>query len=88
MNFSEALVLIKAGKRLTRLNWNGPGQFVFLVNGSTFEVNREPLSLMYPPGTVIDYLPHIDIRTKQGPIVPWQASQIDLLANDWQEAKA
>lgn len=87
MNFSEALILIKAGSRLTRLNWNGPGQFVFLVQGSTFTVNRPPLNQMYPPGTEIDYLPHIDIKTKQGPIVPWLASQTDLLANDWQEVK-
>ena len=87
MNFSEALVLIKAGKRLTRLNWNGPGQFVFLVPGSTFTDLREPLKSMYPPGTEIDYLSHIDIKTKQGPIVPWLASQTDLLADDWQEVK-
>jgi len=88
MNFSEALVLIKNGSRLTRLNWNGPGQFVFLVPGSTFIVNRAPLNVMFPPGTEIDYLSHIDIKTKQGPIVPWLASQTDILANDWQEVKA
>jgi hypothetical protein len=88
MNFSEALRLIKAGQRVTRLNWNGPGQFVFLVPGSTFKVNRPPLDGMYPRGTSVDYLPHIDIKTKQGPIVPWLASQTDLLADDWQEVKA
>jgi hypothetical protein len=88
MNFSEALVLIKSGLRMTRLNWNGPGQFVFLVPGSKFKVNREPLVSMYPPGTEIEYLSHIDIKTKQGPVVPWLASQTDLLADDWTEVRA
>jgi len=88
MNFSEALVLIREGRRLQRLNWNGKGQFVFLVPGSTFTVNRPPLDQMYPRGHEITYQPHIDIKTAQDTIVPWLASQGDLLANDWQEVPA
>ena len=84
MDFSQALNEIKAGMKLQRIGWNGQNMFVFLVAGSTFEVNRPPLLGIYPEGTSIDYHGHIDMRTAQGQIVPWVASQTDLLAEDWQ----
>lgn len=83
MNFSDALERIKEGQRAARSGWNGRGMFVFLVPGSRFEVNRAPLLGIYPAGTVINYQPHIDIRTADGQVVPWQASQSDILADDW-----
>ena len=82
-NFSRALEEIKSGKKVARAGWNGKNMFVFLVNGSTFKVNRAPLLGIYPEGTEINYCPHIDMRTADGSIVPWLASQTDLLANDW-----
>jgi hypothetical protein len=85
MDFSKALLEIKAGKKLARSGWNGKSQFVFLVPGSRFTVNRPPLLGIYPEGTVIDYCPHVDIRNAQGQIVPWLASQGDLMATDWVE---
>lgn len=84
MNFSKALHLIKEGQRLRRTGWNGPDQFVFLVPGSMFEVNRPPLLGIYEEGTIIRYHAHIDLRNQDGVIVPWLASQGDLLAEDWE----
>jgi len=83
MNFSEALVRIRNGSRLARQGWNGKDMFLFLVPGSTFEVNRPPLLGIYPAGTQINYQPHIDIKTADGRIVPWVAAQSDLLGEDW-----
>lgn len=83
MSFSAALELIKAGKRVARAGWNGKGMFIFLVPGSTFSVNRPPLMGIYPEGTVIDYRPHIDMKDAEGKVVPWLASQSDLMAQDW-----
>jgi hypothetical protein len=54
------------------------------VPGSRFEVNRPPLLGIYPEGTIIDYLPHLDMKTAGGSCVPWLASQTDLLADDWE----
>jgi hypothetical protein len=82
-DFSTALTYIKTGKKVTRQGWNGKGMFLFLVNGSTFTVNRPPLLGIYPEGTEINYRPHIDMRTANGEIVPWVASQSDLLETDW-----
>ena len=82
--FSHALELVKKGKRVARKGWNGKGMFVFLVPGSTFKVNRPPLLGIYPEGTEINYHAHIDMKTADGQIVPWLASQTDILADDWE----
>jgi|TARA_Y100000310_G_scaffold74364_2_gene70548 hypothetical protein len=83
LTFGAAIEALKEGKRVFREGWNGKGMFLFLVPGSTFEVNRPPLLGIYPEGTVIDYCPHIDMKTADGSIVPWLASQTDVLAEDW-----
>lgn len=83
MDFSQALLALKRGAKVARVGWNGRDMFLFLVPGSTFEVNRPPLLGIYPEGTVINYHPHIDMKTAQGYVVPWLASQADLLATDW-----
>jgi len=85
MTFGEALSALKAGKRVAREGWNGKGMFLFLVPGSTFTVNRAPLLGIYPEGTVINYHAHIDMKTAQDTVVPWLASQTDVLAEDWVE---
>ncbi len=81
--FATALGLIKTGSKVSRSGWNGKGMFIFLVPGSTFKVDRKPLMGIYPEGTEVTYLPHIDMKTATGEVVPWLASQSDLLAGDW-----
>lgn len=83
-DFSLALKHIKAGMLVRREGWNGKGMFIFLVPGSTFKVNRAPLLGIFPEGTEINYHAHIDMKTSDGKIVPWLASQTDILANDWE----
>lgn len=82
-DFSEALHYVKQGMFVAREGWNGKGAFIFLVPGSQFVVNRAPLDAIFSAGTVINYHAHIDMRTANGTIVPWLASQTDVLAEDW-----
>lgn len=84
MDFGQALAIVKDGGRVTRAAWGGKS-FLYLVPGSTFEVNRPPLLGIYPEGTVITYRPHIDIRSADGTCSPWQPSQDALMAEDWAE---
>lgn len=83
-DFGLAVHALRHGHRVARAGWNGKGMFLFLVPGSRFTVNRPPLLGIYPEGTVIDYQPHIDMKTAQGTVVPWLASQGDVLADDWE----
>lgn len=84
MNFGMAIDALKAGHKVARKGWNGKKMFLFLVPGSNFKVNRPPLLGIYPEGTEIVYCPHIDMKTADGSIVPWLASQTDVLAEDWE----
>lgn len=77
LSFGHALVALKTGHRVARQGWNGKGMFLFLVGGSTFKVNRPPLLGTYPEGT------EIKMKTADGMVVPWLASQTDMLADDW-----
>jgi len=86
MNFSEALNEIKNGALVKRSGWNGKDQYVFLVNGSNFKVNRPPLLGMFDEGTEITYRPHIDMKYQDGSIGVWLASMGDLMAEDWEFA--
>lgn len=83
MDFGDAIRVLKNGGRVTRDGWNGRGMFLYLVPGSTFVVNRAPLSDIMPPGAVVTYRSHIDMITADGSAVPWVASQTDVLADDW-----
>lgn len=82
-DFGGALHLLKKGHKVARSGWNGKGMFIFLVPGSVFKVNRAPLLGIYPDGTEITYHAHIDMKTADNQIVPWLASQTDMLAEDW-----
>lgn len=86
MNFSNALTLIKQGDCLRRAGWNGKGMFIFLVPGSRFAVSRPPLLDIFQDGAEVRYQPHIDMVTADGSVVPWLASQSDLLTDDWEVA--
>ena len=83
MSFGLAIEALKKGHKVARAGWNGKGMFLFLVPGSTFQVNRAPLLGIYPEGHTVNYCPHIDMKTADEKVVPWLASQTDVLADDW-----
>ena len=68
MNFSQALDFIKQGAKLSRAGWNGASQY---------------LELQTPDENSKMTQPYIYIRTVQDDLVPWLASQGDLMAEDW-----
>jgi hypothetical protein len=87
MDFGKALKALKSGQRVTRDGWNGRGMFLVLVPGSptlTITADR-PLGQAMPDkvGASFSYLSHLDMWTADGDMVPWVASQTDILADDW-----
>jgi hypothetical protein len=70
--FEQAISLIKDGHRLTRLGWNGKDMFVYLYK--TYPDADPPIP------------PYIMFKTADNKQVPWDASQTDLLATDWDYA--
>jgi hypothetical protein len=72
MDFSDALRALKAGHRMSRVGWNGAHQWI---------------ALQEPDEHSAMGLPYLFIRTVSGQLVPWLASQTDLLAVDWYEVE-
>lgn len=85
MTFSEALEVARQYRLVARRGWNGKNMFIFLVDGSSFQVNRPPLNTIFPEGTMIDYHPHLDMKMADGSITVWTVAQPDVLACDWVE---
>lgn len=67
-DFGWALKMLKNGHSVSRAGWNGPGQH---------------LTLQVPDERSKMTLPYIYINTVDGDLVPWLASQTDLLSDDW-----
>jgi hypothetical protein len=68
MDFGEILLCLKNGNRVARKGWNGKGMY---------------LELQVPDAHSKMTLPYIYMKTVQGDLVPWLASQTDILADDW-----
>ena len=83
MDFGDAFELAHHGAMIRRAAW-WAGDFVFLVPGSSFAVNRAPLLGIYPKGKVVRCLPHLGID-RSGVVSPWTPSHLDLLSVDWVE---
>lgn len=83
MDFGAALEALKEGKRLAREGWNGKDMFVFLVDGSEFEVNRAPLNKFFEEGEKVTYRPHLDIKAVDGTIGVYNVNTNDILSEDW-----
>lgn len=68
MDFGDAIVALKQGKRVSRTGWNGKGMW---------------LELQVPDAHSKMTLPYVYMKTAQDDLVPWLASQTDVLAEDW-----
>jgi hypothetical protein len=68
-DFGQALQFLLQGKRLARAGWDGKGVYIEVE----FPTNNSKMSL-----------PYIFMKTADNNLVPWLASQSDLLTSDWQ----
>ena len=68
MNFGQAIEGLKRGGRASRVGWNGKGMY---------------LKLQVPDEHSKMTQPYIYIKTVQDDLIPWLASQADMLAEDW-----
>lgn len=78
--FGKALQLLKAGKRVFRCGWNGKGMYIFLVTADSYSVRVDNI-----PFLMLDQMPFIAMKTADNKMVPWLASQTDILSFDWRE---
>ncbi len=75
MKFGEVIeaLLADATKRYARAGWNGKGMYISLQVPDENSKMKRPYIYIVPVG---------------GELVPWVASQSDLLSSDWEEVTA
>lgn len=82
--FEAALQIIQRGKRVARKGWNGKGQFIYYVpSGNYAPCTKVAAKYCTNNDGLVPYGAYIAMKTVDGTIVPWLASQTDLLAKDW-----
>lgn len=77
--FEDAIRMLKRGLKVARQNWNGKDQYVFKIDpylNDQFRIDEFPTMVGTP-------YPYLAIKTNYNGLVPWLASQTDMLADDW-----
>lgn len=78
MKFSEALSMMDKGYKVSRYGWNGKGMFLFLVTGNSWDFNTDVDGV-----EDLETSSFICMKSADNKLIPWLASQSDLLACDW-----
>lgn len=88
-DFGAALESLHEGKRVSRTGWNGKSMWLALSPGiedlasdKFWSPAIRQFGLAHNVAT-ITVCPYIVMYTADGEIVPWAASQTDLLETDW-----
>lgn len=93
LSFGHAIEFLKQGKKVARAGWNGKGMFLLLISGKCVtepindcygDPNRYDVdSDGYEKSSSIPVLDAIYMKTADNKLVPWLASQTDMLSEDW-----
>ena len=78
MTFGQAIESAKGGVRIAREGWNGKDMWLTYVAA-------EDYAIVEPLVGSRELLPFLAMKTADNKIVPWLASQTDMLATDWVE---
>lgn len=81
LSFSDALEAVKEGERIARKGWNGKDMYLYYVPANNYKALTE--SAIQEFGESVPYSAYLAMKTAQGNVVPWLASQTDLLEEDW-----
>lgn len=96
LSFGHAVVALKEGHRVARSGWNGKGMFLYYVPANKYPAQTKVAKMYWaerqPPlgdnedrgPILVPYGAYIAMKTAQENVVPWLASQTDVLADDWQ----
>lgn len=93
MSFGHALIALQEGHKVARIGWNGKGMFLYYVPANAYPAQTETAKnywrqqegiKTHESGVpLVPYGAYIAMKTAQENVVPWLASQTDVLADDW-----
>jgi hypothetical protein len=83
-SFQGALSALKDGRRVARAGWNGKGMFLYLVPANSYPAQTGAAKAYFGENALVPYGAYLAMKTAQENVVPWLASQTDILAEDWE----
>ncbi len=83
MNFGEAIEALKQGSKVARNGWNGKGMYLYYVPAASYPAMTDIAKAEWGENGMVPYGAYIAMKTAQGNVVPWLASQTDMLGEDW-----
>jgi hypothetical protein len=85
LNFGQALEALQDGEIVEREGWNRKGMFIYYVPENKYPAGDNKLGTMKGvfENDMVPYGAYIAMKTAQNNVVPWLASQTDVLAKDW-----
>lgn len=75
--------LVVKREAVARAGWNGKDMFLYYVDEGKYPAKSEIARKYWGETALVPYQPYIAMKTVQGTVVPWLASQTDILADDW-----
>lgn len=95
LGIGNAVAALKNGRKVRRAGWNGKGMYLAVIEPIEFDPTSQHV---ITTGHVVDYdghpireesritmtEPFVFLHTAQGGTIPWNCSQADLLATDWE----
>lgn len=83
MDFSDALLMLRSGRRVARSGWNAAWQYVVLADSAAVLGHVIEGALALQPGEAARMRPFLLLHTAADEWVPWTVSQSDVLGDDW-----
>lgn len=77
LSYGAAIEALERGERVMRAGWNGKNMWLILIEADQYELRA------WKYFNATEQLPFIAMKTADNKIVPWLASQTDMLAKDW-----
>ena len=82
-SFGDAIEELRAGKKVAREGWNGKSMFLYHVPANEYAPTTAVGDSIKAENGLVAYGAYIAMKTAQNNVVPWLASQTDILADDW-----
>lgn len=79
--FGLAIESLKRGLKVARQGWNGKNMFLYYVPSNSYPAQTDVAKEHF--GDVVPYRDYIAMKTVNNEVVPWVASQSDVLEDDW-----
>lgn len=83
MDFGRALQMLKEGKKVARIGWNGKGMFVYYVPAASYPVQTGAAKSHFGEGSMVPYNAYMAIKNVDETVSTWVPSVNDCLSEDW-----